>query len=175
MKSLHLSLTLAALLAASAVQAQTASAPQGPMGGPMSGGMHMHGGAGPRGPMMDPARMQQRAEERLAALKQVLQLDAAQETAWSAFAGAMRPASTGRMPVDRDAMAKLTTPERIERMKALRDQRHAEMDRRAQATLAFYGALNAEQKKRFDDHTAKRYMGHRGHHGPAGAQGQHRH
>lgn len=174
MKSLRTPLALAALLAAFAAQAQ---APAGsPPAMPMHGASGMPGpGGGMRGPMMDPARMQQRHEQRMAALKQALQLTPAQEGAWSTFAGAMRPP---QMPAkaDREAMAKLTTPERIERMKAMRQQRQAEMDRRADATLTFYAALDAEQKKRFDAQTARHSMGPHGEgHGPGAAhQGQHR-
>ena len=72
--------------------------------------------------------------------------------------------------LNRDQWAQLTTPERIDRMRELNAQRSAEMDRRGDATKAFYTALDVEQKKTFDN-VGMRFMqggkrGHRGHHGP---------
>ena len=80
----------------------------------------------------------------------------------------MQPAAQ-RPRADREAMARMTTPDRLDHMRALRDQRNAEMDRRADATKAFYDQLSAEQKKTFDAETARmvqrggRHMGR--HHG----------
>ncbi len=51
-------------------------------------------------------------------------------------------------------------------MRELRATRMAEMDKRGDATKTFYATLSADQKKVFDDETARR-----GHHG----QGGHRH
>ena len=55
---------------------------------------------------------------------------------------------------DRAEMDKLTTPERIDKMRALRTEHmtamNAAMDKREEATKTFYAALNAEQKKVFD-------------------------
>ncbi|MEO6322967.1 MAG: Spy/CpxP family protein refolding chaperone, partial [Polaromonas sp.] len=68
---------------------------------------------------------------------------------------------------------KLATPERIDKMRALRTQRmtemNAEMDKRGEATKAFYSALSPEQKKTFDAEHQKmgQHKGHghgRGHH-----------
>lgn len=73
---------------------------------------------------------------------------------------------------DRAEMDKLTTPERIDKMRALRTQRDAEMDKRADATKAFYATLTPEQKKVFDANTARSHHG-RERKGP-GAEG-HRH
>jgi Spy/CpxP family protein refolding chaperone len=112
----------------------------------------------------DPARMQERMAQRQAALKQQLQLTAAQEGAWTAFTSAMKPPAGMQRP-DRAEFAKLTTPERIDRMRAMRAARSAEMDKRADATKTFYAALTAEQKKVFDAQSLHR-GGHRGgHHG----------
>ena len=56
-------------------------------------------------------------------------------------------------------MAKLTTPERIDKMKAMRTEHHAvmslEMDKRADATKAFYAVLSPEQQKVFDEKTMR--------------------
>lgn len=87
--------------------------------------------------------------KRLADLKGQLKLTAAQEPAWTSFTTAMQPGErTARL--DRKDMGKLTTPERIDRMRALRAQHAAEADRRGEATKTFYAALTPEQQKTFD-------------------------
>lgn len=115
----------------------------------------------------DPAKRAERMNQRMAQLKQKLQITPAQEQAWTSFTTAMQPPAQAQRP-DREALARMTTPDRIDQMRALRDQRNAEMDRRADATKAFYGQLSAEQKKTFDSETARMFqprgMGHR-HHG----------
>lgn len=127
----------------------TAQASPGFMAGP---GMHAHS-AERHGPM------QQRQSQRLDALKTKLQLSTAQEGAWNSFTAALKAGpSTRPDPVQlRQDMAQLSTPERLERMKAWRAQRQAAMnsamDQRSQATLTFYATLSAEQKKMFDDET----------------------
>jgi protein CpxP len=105
----------------------------------------------------DPARMQERMARRQAALKQKLQLTPAQEGAWTAYTAVMKPPAHMQRP-DRAEIAKLSTPERIDRMRTLRAARAAEMDKRGDATKTFYAALTAEQKKVFDAETV------RGHH-----------
>lgn len=115
----------------------------------------------------DPARMQERMAERMArrqaALKQKLQLAPTQESAWTAYTSAMKPPARMQRP-DRAEFAKLTTPERIDRLRAIHAARSAEMDKRADATKTFYAALTAEQKKVFDEQSLHRRGGHRGHH-----------
>jgi periplasmic protein CpxP/Spy len=132
----------------------------GGMGGGGMGGMHgMHGeghgkmgGHGPR----DPAKRQERMNQHLGELKAKLQITAAQEGAWTAFTANMQaPAGKGPMShADHKKMAeemqKLTTPERIDRMKAMRAERQAMMDKRAEGVKAFYAALTPEQRKVFD-------------------------
>ncbi|MCS4510011.1 Spy/CpxP family protein refolding chaperone [Xylophilus ampelinus] len=101
----------------------------------------------------DPAVMQQRMEQGLAREKARLQITAAQEPAWNAFTAAIRPdpAQWARMQAERGEWAKLTTPERIDRMRAERNQRDAEIDRRGDATKTFYAALTPAQQKLFDE------------------------
>lgn len=152
-----------------------------PQGGPGMGmGPGMQGqmmGPGARAPM-DPAAMQERMRERhiarMAVLKDRLKLTAAQEPAWNAFNQAMQP-NPQHMAQRRQLhaeMDKLTTPERIDRMRAMHTQRDAEMNRRAEATKTFYAALTPEQKKAFDD-ASLRHMGRgQGGHGGHG-HGQH--
>lgn len=121
----------------------------------------------------DPAKMQARIAQHQAELKAKLKLTPAQEGAWTAFTASMQPPVHGARP-DRAAMKaefdKLTTPERIDRMRALRTQRMAEMnaamDKRGDATKTFYAALNADQQKVFDSQRMGRGgKGHGGHHG----------
>ena len=117
--------------------------------------------------------MQARIAQHQAELKAKLKLTPAQEGAWTAFTASMQPPVHGARP-DRAAMKaefdKLTTPERIDRMRALRAQRMAEMnaamDKRGDATKTFYAALNADQQKVFDSQRMGRGgKGHGGHHG----------
>ena len=144
MKSLPKHLLAAALLATFGLSA-TAQAPQPPAGAPPIDAQ--------RGMQADPAQRQEirqlRMERRLAGLKLKLAISGAQEGAWDAWAHAMKPTGP-RQRIDRAEFERLTTPERIDRMRAQRATRIAEMDRRADATKTFYAALNADQKKVFD-------------------------
>jgi periplasmic protein CpxP/Spy len=126
-------------------------------------------GAAPQqqGHQFDPAKMAERTNRRLAALKQKLQITAAQESAWNSFAAAMQPPANMQRP-DRQALASMSAPDRIDQMRAMRDRRNAEMDRRGEATKAFYAQLTPEQKKTFDAQTAR--MGHGHMHGQRGQQ-----
>ncbi len=120
----------------------------------------------------EPARMQAWIAKRQAALKAKLKITPAQEGAWTSFTAAMQPpAAMGRRPApeQRAEFDKLTTPERIDKMRAMRTQRmtemNAAMDRRGEATKAFYAALSPEQQKTFDVEAMRmgRHAG-RGHH-----------
>ncbi|TFZ02115.1 hypothetical protein EZ216_11975 [Ramlibacter humi] len=132
--------------AAFAVQAQPAP------GTPPAGGTQAQQGR----KAFDPAKRAERVNKRLADLKQKLKIAPNQESAWTTFANAMQPPAAGQRP-DRGALANLSTPDRIDHMRAMRDQRNAEMDRRADATKAFYAQLNADQKKTFDNETARMF------------------
>ena len=132
------------------------------------------------------AHRQARAEKRLAELKTKLKITAAQEGAWTTFTTAMKPPAAGAMgvrhdPAHRAEMQKLTTPERLEKMRAMRQGRqtlmNAEMDKRADATKAFYAALSSEQKAVFDAVGMQGGRGHGGGHfgrGDHGGRGEHR-
>ena len=119
---------------------------------------------------MDAAKMKEHMEKQAAALKEKLKLTAAQQASWATYVDAMKPinASMEAHP-DHAQMGKLTTPERIEKMKAMHDQRNAEMERHTAATKAFYATLNVDQKKIFDTETMKMEHGggRREHHGRA--------
>jgi len=109
------------------------------------------------------ARMQERMAQRLGELKAKLAVTPAQEGAWNAWTSALKP--TPHQRPDRAEIAALTTPERIDRMRAMRAQRNADMDKRMDATKTFYAQLNAEQKKTFDAESLKFLGGKGGHHG----------
>ena len=155
MKTLHRQLLTAGLLAALGLGAiaQTQTAPTAPAA-PTGAGAAPQAQPGERG-RHDPARMEQfraqrqeRMAKRLAELKGKLQVTTAQEGAWTTWTTALKPAQLQRP--DRAELERLTTPERIDRMRALRAQRNAEMDKRMDATKTFYAALTPDQKKVFD-------------------------
>lgn len=157
---------IVATLSLSALAQQPTAAPAvpGTTMAPEGHPMRQHGDATQR-----PAYAHgQRHEKRLNNLKGKLQLTTTQEPAWSQFTAAMhpgdRPARLGRQD-----MAGLTTPERIDRMRALRAQHAAEADRRGEATKAFYAVLTPTQQKTFDAQTHTR----RGQHGHGGGRGNH--
>ena len=72
-------------------------------------------------------------------------------------------------------MDKLTTPERIDKMRTLRAERmttmNAEMDKRGTATKAFYAVLSSEQKAVFD--AVSMHGGRHGVGGEHGGRGEH--
>jgi periplasmic protein CpxP/Spy len=162
------SLLLAGLLAATglAATAQTATPTPPPAAAQKAG---PHGGPGGWG-HGDPAKMQERINKRLGELKTTLKITSAQEPAWSAFAASFQPPAQRPARPDRAAFEKMTTPERIDAMRTMRDARNTRMDQRASATKTFYATLSAEQKKTFDEASLKmlrggKLGGHHGHHG----------
>jgi len=118
------------------------------------------------------AEVQSHMNQRTNALKATLKLTPQQQAAWDQYAQAMKPAPHAHP--SRAEMDKLTTPERLDRMRELRRQRDAEMDRRDDATRAFYATLSAEQKKIFDANTGRAMNDHGRRrermHGPDGAK-----
>jgi len=152
------------LLAATLVASLGLAAVAQPAPAPAPGGQAM------QHRQMDPARMQemrarmdQRMNERLEFFKFKLKITPAQEGAWTSWASAIKP--TGARPqqrTDRAEMERLSTPERIDRIRAMRSARQAEMDKRFDATKTFYAQLNAEQKKEFDETSMNLIGGMRG-------------
>ncbi|HET8744826.1 MAG TPA: Spy/CpxP family protein refolding chaperone [Ramlibacter sp.] len=177
MKSLHRHLLTAGLLAslglAAVAQTQTLPAPPASQSAPQ----RMHGDHG----RMDPARMErfrarmeQRMAKRLGHLKEKLQISRGQESAWETWTAALKPAQRLQRP-DRAAFKAMSTPERIDRFKALRAQRAAEMDKRLDATKSFYAQLTPDQQKTFDK-VGMRFVRSGGHkRGHFGHHRQHRH
>ena len=130
---------------------------------------------------------QERMAKRQAELKAKLKITPAQEGAWTTFTAAMQPLANmgkGMMGMRHDPkmkaeMDKLTTPERIDKMQAMRAERmktmSAEMDKRGAATKAFYAVLSSEQKAVFDAvamHGGRHGMGMGGEHGGRHGRGE---
>lgn len=101
------------------------------------------------------AKMGERHAMHLAELKTKLKLEASQDAAWVAYEQSMQMGSHAGAHPDRAAMAKMTTPERLDQMEAHKAQRDAQMKKHADATKTFYAALNSNQKKVFDTETAR--------------------
>lgn len=101
---------------------------------------------------MPAAEMPARWRDAVAQFKQKLHLTPAQEAAWTQYQEAMHAPQHARlgMPEDSKTLQSLTTPERIDRMRALREQRAAAMDKHGEATKAFYAQLDSAQQKTFD-------------------------
>jgi periplasmic protein CpxP/Spy len=96
-------------------------------------------------------RMQQRMVEHQERLKASLQLTPQQEPAWNAFIARMQPAQRAAQPrLDRDAWKQLSTPERLDRMEAMKAERDRAMTQRHEAIRSFYAQLNPAQQKAFD-------------------------
>jgi Spy/CpxP family protein refolding chaperone len=117
-----------------------------PAGGP--------GGPGPDGNMR--ARMQEHMVNRAADLKAKLKLTPEQDGAWKTYMAEMKPPADLKRPA-RGEMEKLSTPERLDKMRELRKQREAQMDKHDAATRTFYASLTAEQKTVFDANTGERF------------------
>ena len=164
--------TLLAGLLATAGFATLAQTPPPPPQGPGAGAHMSH-----RDPAQWQAHMAQRRSEREAVLKAELNLTPAQDGAWSQFTAAIRPqphkhwtqADRAKMRVE---FARMTTPERIDKMHAMRAERAANMAKRANAVKTFYAALSPEQQRVFDAASLRMMHGggHRDHkgggHGP---------
>lgn len=119
------------------------------------------------------AKMQQRRAERQAALKATLNITTEQEPAWNAFVARTAPPAWNDRRAERADWAKLTTPERLDKMQARQAERATAMAGRMDATRSFYSALTPDQQKRFDaqaqthlQRTGMHGKHHRGHHAP---------
>ncbi|NMM07932.1 Spy/CpxP family protein refolding chaperone [Polaromonas sp.] len=168
-------LLLAGLLATAGFGAMA----EGPVIAPATGPAAMGApGEMQRGHMMgmgrhDPAKMQAMMARHQTELKAKLKLTPAQEGAWTAFTAAMQPPDHMARPTSeqRAEYDKLSTPERIDKMRALRTQRTADistaLDKRGEATKTFYAALSPEQQKTFDARHRELRQGRN--HGPNGA------
>jgi len=98
--------------------------------------------------------------KRQAALHDKLNLTAAQEPAWKAFTDRLQatmPAKSEEAPV-----AKMTAPERADRMVAELQTAQQRASARAQAIKEFYSGLSSEQQKVFDSQSRGERHHHRG-------------
>lgn len=106
--------------------------------GPMGGWEKFQGQRG--------ERMQQHQQK----LHDALKLSPDQEAAWKKFTESMQATARPERP-DPGAWAKLTTPERAEKMLEFSKQRQDRMAEHVAALKTFYAVLTPEQKKLFDD------------------------
>ena len=113
------------------------------------------------GPMSfrgDKAKFAEFMEKRHAAMHAVLKLSAEQEGAWKEFAAKMKSVGMQNRP-EREKMAALHAPERMDKMLAMMKEGETRMETRAAAVKEFYAVLTPEQQKVFDAQMIPR--GHR--------------
>ncbi len=126
----------------------------GPMGGmPTEFGEHRK----------SPERMKERFEKRQSELHDKLKLNANQEGAWKAYLEKMRPTDLPNPP-DRAEIAKLSAPERMEKMLGFMREREKRMTEHVAATKAFYAVLTPEQQKIFNEAFSAGHRRHGGSH-----------
>lgn len=113
----------------------------------------------------DPAAMAERRAERLRA---ALQLRADQEPALKTYIASMKPPARPEA-TQRQAKAQMSTPQRLDALRARSAERLANLDRRIAATKAFYAQLSPAQQKAFD--AMAPHGGMRGQHGMRGPGG----
>jgi hypothetical protein len=158
-------------LLAGATFAASAQTPVPPAAEAQPGAQQKQQQPSARAERRDPAqrweRMREQRAQRLAALNQKLQLTPAQEGAWQSFSTASQPPARPPQRFDRAEFAKLTTPQRLDRMQARQAERAERLAGRAAATRSLYAALTPEQQKVFDAESL--------HFGPRGGHGHHRH
>jgi periplasmic protein CpxP/Spy len=151
------SISMAAALALAAGSAALAQ-PVPPPAGPHAEGRHWQ--------RPDPAQM---AERHAQHLRDALQLRPDQEPALRALIASMQPppGDQEHMRKDHEAGARLSTPERLDRMAARMAEHAARFRQRADAVKRFYAQLSPTQQKAFDAMPMK--MGHGMHeHGMGG-------
>jgi hypothetical protein len=110
-----------------------------------------------------------------AELKAELKITAEQEPAWNAFVARTAHEPRAMKAGAREDWSKLTTPERLDKMQALKAERDAKMAKRIDATKSFYAALTPEQQKVFDTqaHGGMQRAGMKGEHRMGGKGGHH--
>jgi len=161
-------LALAAGLSMNALaQNQGSPIPQGPLS---ANGKPPHLSEQQKSQMQ--ARRAEHRAKRLQELKVFLQLQGNQEAAWSSFYAVMQKPMVKAERLKPEELEKLATPERIDKMMAVKAERDSQVNQRMAAIKTFYASLNAQQQKVFDTHAlgAMKRLGmnqeHRGdHHG----------
>jgi hypothetical protein len=118
------------------------------------------------------AKREQMRAERVAKLHDELKITPAQENAWNGFVASMkRPQHADGRHGDRAAFAKLSAPQRAQKMLERQKARLAATEQRVAALNSFYSVLSPEQKKAFDEKAARmqsRFGGHGQHGGMRG-------
>jgi LTXXQ motif family protein len=151
----------------SSVNAQPA--PGMSMGGEQGMGMHdmhdMHDMNAMHPGPMNPAKLEkiwqhrmEHFEAHMAMMKKRLEITSAQEAAWNQFVTAMRPTAKPEQmalsPGQWHETMQLKAPERMEKMIAMHESRHAQMlvhmQQHLEAVKAFYPQLSDSQQKLFD-------------------------
>lgn len=103
---------------------------------------------------LDKAQWQERRAEHFekhqAELHDKLTLSAEQETAWKILQGQIKPPEKTGHP-DAEALSKLNTLQRLDRMEAWDKERDSQMAERSKAIRTFYAQLSDSQKKVFDE------------------------
>lgn len=125
-----------------------------------------HPGAGPYGGYGEFGKHRaERMEQRHQQLHGALKLTPEQEGAWKKLMESERPMARGDAS-RREDWAKLSTPERAEKMLERMREHQALMTEHVAALKEFYGQLTPEQRKTFDDFHANPRGGMRGKSGP---------
>jgi L-lactate utilization protein LutC len=91
----------------------------------------------------------------LSDLKAKLKLTTSQELAWSSYEQSVQASKQDMMHSEYKHLEKLSTPERLDQMQNHRTQMNIRMEKNAEATRSFYGALDADQKIIFDAETLR--------------------
>ncbi|MDN0077551.1 Spy/CpxP family protein refolding chaperone [Crenobacter sp. SG2303] len=105
---------------------------------------------------MDPAQREAWIAKRQQELHDKLKLRSNQETAWQRFATAWKPNLHEDFP-SRDAIAKMSAPERMDLELKHMKQHEIMMGQRLEALKTFYAQLTPDQKKTFDAETMPRH------------------
>jgi len=138
-KSLLISCAVLGMAAAQAQEAQPAQQPH----------------AGHQRPTKEQmqARMAEMYAKRQARLHDLLKLTAQQESAWSTYQAAIKPAAMDGPRPEHKAFDKMTTPERLNLALDMTKKREAMLQTRLKAVSAFYAQLNPAQQTLFDEHS----------------------
>lgn len=118
-------------------------------------------GDGPMGGKFAQGHSGERMKQHHQRLHDALKLTPQQEGAWSKFQESHPFAGNANRP-DPAEIAKLTAPERAEKMLEMQKQHQDAMGKHVAAMKDFYAQLTPEQKKVFDEQTMMGKRGQRG-------------
>jgi periplasmic protein CpxP/Spy len=114
-----------------------------------------------------PEQRAERVTQHLAKMKSLLQITPQQESSWQTFTSTMQSLYTNHKQerMDKAAIQNMTTPQKLDAMRAHRIQRMEKADQRDIAIKNLYAALSPEQQKTMDTHMQKmkKRMGHHRH------------